>query len=225
MRLLLIEDDTQIAASLARALRHAGDAVDVCGNARDAEEALRAIDYALVILDLGLPDQDGGTLLRSLRTRDDHTPVLVLTARDELDERVRLLDLGADDYLVKPFELAELQARIRAITRRAIARSGGDIGAGRLRLDLAQRCAYCGDAPLDLSPRELKLLELLLLRRDRVVSKTQIQEQLCDWGQELTDGAVELYIHRLRRKLDASGVEVRTVRGFGYLLQLAAEAS
>jgi len=219
MRLLLIEDDAQIAESLGRALRRGGDVVDIYGTARDAEQALRAVDYALVILDLGLPDRDGGTLLRGMRAQDNHTPVLVLTARDELNDRVRMLDLGADDYMVKPFELVELQARIRAVARRAIARSGGDIGVGGLRFDLAERRAYAGDVALELSPRELGVLEVLLLRRGRVVSKAQIQEHLCDWDEALTDGAIELYVHRLRKKLEGSEVELRTVRGFGYLLQ------
>jgi two-component system OmpR family response regulator len=224
VRLLLVEDDVQIAESLARALRRGGDVVDVHGTAREAEEALRAVDYALVILDLGLPDRDGSTLLSLLRARENHTPVLVLTARDELDDRVRLLNLGADDYMVKPFELVELQARIRAVTRRALARSGGSIGVGALRLNLSERRAYAGESPLDLSPRELGVLELLLLRRGRVVSKAQIQEHLCEWDQELTDGAIELYIHRLRKKLAGTEVELRTMRGFGYLLQAPATA-
>jgi DNA-binding response OmpR family regulator len=219
MRLLLIEDDVQIAEGLARALRRNGDVVDLHGNARDAEQALQAVDYALVILDLGLPDRDGAALLRSMRARDNHTPVLVLTARDEPGDKVRVLDLGADDYLVKPFDLAELQARIRAVARRAIARSGGDISVGGLRFDLAERRAYSGDSPIDLSPRELGVLEVLLLRKGRVVSKAQIQEHLCEWNEELTDGAIELYVHRLRKKLEGTDVNLRTVRGFGYLLQ------
>lgn len=224
MRLLLVEDDVQIAESLARGLRRSGDVVDVHGTAGEAEEALRSVEYSLVILDLGLPDRDGSVLLSGLRARENHIPVLVLTARDELDDRVRMLNLGADDYMVKPFELVELQARIRAVTRRALARSGGSIGVGALRLDLAERRAYAGETPLDLSPRELGVLELLLLRRGRVVSKAQIQEHLCEWDQELTDGAIELYIHRLRKKLAGTEVELRTMRGFGYLLQAPATA-
>lgn len=225
MRLLLIEDDAQIAESLARALRSAGDRVDVHANCRDAEQALRSVEYALVILDLGLPDRDGTTLLRALRAAENHTPVLVLTARDELEERVRALDLGADDYLSKPFELAELQARIRAVTRRALARSGGEIAVGKLRLHLSSRHADVSGQLLELSPRELGVLEVLLLRRGRVVSKQQIQEHLCDWSEELTDGAIELYVHRLRKKLRSADVDLRTVRGFGYLLRDAVPAA
>jgi DNA-binding response OmpR family regulator len=225
MRFLLIEDDAPIAESLARGLRAAGDRVDVYGSCRDADQALRSVEYALVILDLGLPDRDGASLLRDLRARNDHTPVLVLTARDELDERVRVLDLGADDYLSKPFDLAELQARIRAITRRALARSGGEIAVGRLRLDLSSRHADVEGTLLELSPRELGVLEVLLLRRGRVVSKQQIQEHLCDWSEDLTDGAIELYVHRLRKKLKSADVDLRTVRGFGYLLREAVPAA
>jgi two-component system OmpR family response regulator len=225
MKLLLIEDDVQIAQGLARALRRGGDLVEVFGTCVEAQQALRAFSYDLLILDLGLPDRDGATLLRGLREEENHLPVLVLTARDEPGDRVRLLDLGADDYLVKPFDLAELQARSRAIARRALGRSGAGISLGRLRFDLGERRAYNAGTPLEISPRELGVLEVLLLRRGRVVSKAQIQQHLCDWGSELTDGAIELYVHRLRRKLEGAGVELRTVRGFGYLLQEPADAS
>ncbi len=218
MRLLVVEDDVQIADGLARALRRSGHVVDVLGNGRDADSMLLSQEYDLVVLDLGLPGLDGLTVLRNLRQRQKQTPVLVLTARDNLPDRLRGLNLGADDYMVKPFELAELEARIRAITRRALAGSGTDITIGQLCFKLAARRVHVCDIAIELSPREFSVLEILLLRRGRVVSKAQIQEQVGDW-KELTDGAIELYIHRLRRKIENAGVEIRTVRGFGYLLQ------
>lgn len=219
MRFMVIEDDEQIAQGLGRALEVGGDLVEVYGRSDEAEEALRTASYDLVILDLGLPDQDGSELLRTLRAGHNHTPVVVVTARDNLSDRVETLDLGADDYLVKPFELSELQARIRAVIRRAHAQSGGSLTVGDLRLDLSKRRAYIGEAPVVLSPRELNLLEALMLKRGQVVSKAQIQEHLCDWSEELSEGAIELYVHRVRRKIETAGVEIRTVRGFGYLLE------
>lgn len=219
VRLLVVEDDAQIADGLVRALRRNGHVVDAVDRGMSADAALAVQEFDLVILDLGLPDLDGTEVLRRLRARRQDTPVLVLTARDEVPDRVRGLDLGADDYVIKPFEMPELEARIRAIARRAIAGGGGDIVAGRLRLKAAQKTILIGDDPVDFSPREFALLELLLLRRGRVVSKPQIQEHLCEWDDELTDSAIELYIHRVRRKLEYADVTIRTVRGFGYLLE------
>jgi two-component system OmpR family response regulator len=219
MRLLVVEDDPQIADALARGLGRSGHHVDRLGNGQDALGALDSQDYDLVILDLGLPGVDGYTVLRSLRRREKHTPVLILSARDELKDRVHGLDLGADDYLVKPFEFSELEARIRAIARRALAGTGSDITAGTLCYRMAERRIYVNDVAVELSPREFGVLEILLLRRGRVVSKASIQDYLCTWGDELTESAIELYIHRVRKKIDRAGVTIRTVRGFGYLLQ------
>jgi len=219
VRLLVVEDDPQIADGLSRALRRNGHVVDVLDRGLSADITLGTQDFDVVILDLGLPDMDGIDVLRRLRGREKRTPVLVLTARDELADRVRGLDLGADDYMVKPFEMDELEARIRAIARRAHAGSGGDLVAGKLCMKLAQRRILVDDAPVEFSPREFAVLEILLLRRGRVVSKAQLQEQLCAWDSALTDGAIELYVHRVRRKLEFSDVTIRTVRGFGYLLE------
>ena len=218
-RILVVDDEPAIRRLLRSTLGVHDYTVLEAASVAQALEVLGREKVDLVILDLGLPDRDGSALLRAMRARENHTPVLVLTARDEPGDKVRLLDLGADDYLVKPFDLAELQARIRAVARRAIARSGGDITVGSLRFDLAERRAYNGDNSIDLSPRELGVLEVLLLRKGRVVSKAQIQEHLCEWNEELTDGAIELYVHRLRKKLENTDVNLRTVRGFGYLLQ------
>jgi two-component system OmpR family response regulator len=145
--------------------------------------------------------------------------VLALTARDEVSERVHLLNLGADDYLSKPFALAELEARIGAVTRRAIGHSGGEVRVGQLRFDLSERQVYVADQLLALSPREFGVLEILMLKRGRVVSKSRILEHLCNWDEDLTEAAVELYVHRVRKKIKGMGVTLRTLRGLGYMLQ------
>lgn len=225
MRMLVVEDDPQIADGLSRALQRHGHIVDVLDRGLSADVALASQDFDVVILDLGLPDMDGIDVLRRLRSRQKRTPVLILTARDDLQDRVRGLDLGADDYMVKPFEMDELEARIRAIARRAHAGSGGDLVAGKLKMKLAQRRILIEDMPIDFSPREFAVLEILLLRRGRVVSKAQMQEQLCAWDSALTDGAIELYVHRVRKKLEFSDVSIRTVRGFGYMLEQTSGAS
>jgi len=225
MRILVIEDDPQIADGLSKALQRHGHIVDTLDRGLSADVTLASQDFDVVILDLGLPDMDGIDVLRRLRARQKRTPVLILTARDELQDRVRGLDLGADDYMVKPFEMDELEARIRAIARRAHAGSGGDLVAGKLKMKLAQRRILIEDMPIDFSPREFAVLEILMLRRGRVVSKAQMQEQLCAWDSALTDGAIELYVHRVRKKLEFSDVSIRTVRGFGYMLEQTSGAS
>lgn len=219
MRILVVEDDRQIAEALQHGLSRAGHVVDVVHDGVAAERAALAAPWDLVVLDLGLPLQDGLTVIRKLRARSFAAPVIVLTARDELDDRVRGLDSGADDYLVKPFELEELLARIRAVSRRAVGVASKDIALGSLRLDTAGRQFYLGLKPLELAPREFGVLELLLLRRGRVVSKAQIQEHLCDWSGDLSESAIEIYVHRVRKKLEGAGLQLRTVRGFGYLLK------
>lgn len=218
MRILLIEDDAPLADGLLRALRHSGHAVDWAATGSKAESLLGTEEYDIAILDLGLPDIDGGDLLAQLRERKMRTPVLVLSAREATDERVRLLDLGADDYLVKPVAITELEARIRAITRRAAGSPDAFLQIGRLSLDLGGRRAWSGDTLFDLTAREWAALEYLAVRANRVVSKEQIMQALYDWDSEITPNAVEKFISRLRAKLDPSGLEIRTVRGLGYYL-------
>ncbi len=223
MRILIVENDDAIADAVVDGLRASGHAVDRVADGISADESLRGENFDLVILDLGLPRLDGLSVLDRARRRGDRTPVLILTARDGVDDRVHGLDAGADDYILKPFEMIELEARIRAVSRRAIARSGGEIQAGRLRLRSGERRFYIGRDPIELSRREYDLLETLLLHRSRVISKQRIQERLCEWHEELSETAVELYVHRVRRKLadlDAD-VTIRTIRGFGYLLEAA----
>ena len=219
MRILIVEDDPVLADGLTRSLRATDYAVDCVGDGSEADHVLAAQNYDLVILDLGLPKLDGFEVLRRLRRRSSRVPVLVLTARDALDDRVRGLDLGADDYLTKPFDLPELEARLRALIRRG--QSGGSslITHGALALDTAGRRATLGGEPLELSARELGVLEVLMLRSGRVVNKEQLAEQLYGWDEEVGANAIEVYVHRLRKKLEPVGVTIRTIRGLGYLLE------
>ncbi|MEO8811250.1 MAG: response regulator [Rhodanobacter sp.] len=221
MRILLAEDDAAIAQGICASLRHGGHAVDHVGAGNLADAALRDHDYDLLVLDLGLPALDGSEVLQRLRNRGSGMPVLVVTARDGLSERIRVLDLGADDYLVKPFALAEFEARVRALLRRLGSQGKPELLLGRMRLDLPGHRAWVDDTALDLTAREFGLLEALALRPGRVTSRAQLVEALCDWDQELTDNGLDIAIHRLRRKLEGSGAGVRTIRGLGYLLEEA----
>lgn len=220
MRLLVVEDDRDIADALQRSLLRAGNAVELSRDGRSALRATRLHEYDCIVLDLGLPDIDGTQVLRELRHRKLQTPVVILSARDDTGDRIEGLDLGADDYVVKPFEVDELEARIRAVTRRALARRGDDLGAGSLRMSLSEKRVFVGGAPVDLSPREFSVLECLLLRQGRVVSKRQLLDVIDDRAAEPSENAVELYVHRIRRKIEHSGCGIRTLRGFGYLLQV-----
>jgi two-component system OmpR family response regulator len=224
MRILLAEDDTAIADGICASLRHRGHAVDHAANGILADAALRDHSYDLLVLDLGLPALDGSEVLRRLRNRGTSLPVLVVTARDALAERVRVLDLGADDYLVKPFALSEFEARVRALLRRASSNGVPELQLGRLRLDLSGHRAWIEQSPLELTAREFGLLEALASRGNRVSSRAQLIEALCDWDQELTDNGLDIAIYRLRRKLLGSGTGVRTIRGLGYLLEESDEA-
>lgn len=220
MRLLVVEDDVAIASSLQRALGRSGNVIDLSADGQSALTALAASHYDCIVLDLGLPDIDGTEVLRQLRRRKDQTPVVVLTARDDLADRVEGLDLGADDYVVKPFELDELEARIRSVTRRALARRGGDVVLGGLRLAMADRRFHLHEKPLDLTVREFAVLECLLLRHGRVVSKRQLMDAVGGFELDLSENAIELYVHRVRKKIEESSCRIQTLRGFGYLLHV-----
>jgi len=219
VRILIAEDDTVLADGLTRSLRQSGYAVDSVNNGAEAETALRGAEFDLLILDLGLPKLSGLDLLKRLRSRNSHVPVLILTALDGVDDRVRGLDLGADDYLAKPFELAELEARVRALTRRGAAGAATLYRHGPLTYDQVGRVAQINDTPLDLPARELALLEVLMQRAGRMVSKTQLVDHLCQWGEEVSTNAIEVYVHRLRKKLEVGAVKIATVRGLGYCLE------
>jgi len=218
MRILLAEDDLIIADGLSRALKKAGYAVDHVPNGAEADAALLSQSFDLLILDLGLPKLSGIEVLRRLRARKCALPVLILTAQDGIEDRVRGLDAGADDYLTKPFALPELEARVRALTRRGTGQARC-IEYARLAYDQADRVVKIDGQVVDLSAREIGLLEVLLLRAGRLVSKEQLVDHLCGWGEEVSNNAIEVYVHRLRKKLEHSGVQIVTVRGLGYCLE------
>jgi two-component system OmpR family response regulator len=219
MRILVAEDDPSLAEGLMRSLRQSGYAVDCVTNGEEADAALDANEFDLLILDLGLPKRSGLEVLKRLRSRKSATPVLILTARDSVNDRVTGLDAGADDYLAKPFELAELAARVRALTRRGMAGGSARISHGALTYDQAGRVASLNGEPVEFSARELGLLEIFLQRAGRLVSKDQLVNHLCEWGEEVSGNAIEVYVHRLRKKLEPGGVRIVTVRGLGYSLE------
>jgi two-component system OmpR family response regulator len=193
--------------------------VDSATDGAEADQILSTHSFDLVILDLGLPKLEGYEVLRRLRRRGSKTPVLILTALDALEDRVKGLDLGADDYLTKPFDLPELEARVRALIRRGHSGGGSLLSHGALTLDIAGRRALLDGEPLELSAREIGVLEVLMLRSGRVVNKDQLAEELYGWDEEVSANAIEVYVHRLRRKLEPAGVTIRTIRGLGYLLE------
>jgi two-component system OmpR family response regulator len=223
MRLLLAEDDSVLGDALSKSLRQSGYAVDWARNGQEADLALTDQVYSLAILDLGLPKMDGFEVLRRLRQRRSKLPVIILTAREALEDRVKGLDLGADDYLAKPFELPELEARLRALIRRGSEVASPEIVVGQMRFNPAERVLRIHDQPLELSARELGVLEMLLLKAGQAVAKEALVEHLCSWDDEMGDNAIEVYVHRLRKKLEPEGIHIRTVRGLGYMLDKPAE--
>ena len=219
VRILIVEDDATLASGIARILEGEGHAVDVVAKGEHAVQGVRQERFDVVILDVGLPGIDGFEVLRRMRAAGDRTPVLVLTARDALDDRIHGLDLGADDYMAKPFAMPELAARVRALVRRSQAQTGPKIVHGPLVLDTIARRAQLNGVPLDLAAREWAVLEVLLARVEKIVSKESIIQAVASWGEELTANAIEVYVSRLRAKLEPAGVRIRTVRGFGYMLE------
>jgi len=223
MRLLIVEDDAPLASGLRRILEAEGHAVDVTARGEEAVSAASHERFDLVILDIGLPQMDGFEVLRRFRAAAaggaGPTPVLVLTARDAVDDRVRGLDLGADDYMVKPFAMPELTARVRALIRRSQAQTGPRVTHGPLMLDTVARRAYLAGEPLELAAREWAVLEVLLAKVEKIVSKEAIIQAVAGWGDDLSPNAIEVYVSRLRSKLEPAGIRIRTVRGFGYMLE------
>lgn len=219
MRILIAEDDSILADGLTRSLRQSGYSADCVKTGVEADAALTTGEFDLLILDIGLPKMSGFDVLKKLRARNQSLPVLILTALDGVNDRVRGLDLGADDYLAKPFNLAELEARVRALTRRGQSSNGTTLRHGELTFDPVGKVAQVRGGMLDLSARELALLEIFMQRAGRMVNKEQIVDLLCQWGEEVSTNAVEVYVHRLRKKLEIAGVRITTVRGLGYCLE------
>jgi two-component system response regulator QseB len=216
MRILLAEDDPMIGAGVRQGLRQDGFAVDWVRDGNAATLALAENVHDLVVLDLGLPRRDGLEVLQSMRRRGDTRPVLILTARDAVGDRVGGLDAGADDYMVKPFELSELAARVRALLRRGVGRASPVIVHGALELDPATREVRLAGEPVALSARELALLEALLARPGAILSRAQLEEKVYGWKDEIESNAIDVHIHALRRKLGAAAI--RNVRGVGWMI-------
>ena len=221
VKILLVEDDAALGHAMSTSLNKAGYSVNWAHDGFEADVALHDFVYDAVILDLGLPRIDGFEVLKRMRARKVMAPVIILTARDDLDDRVRGLDLGADDYLTKPFKLPELEARLRAQIRRSNATLGSTIEYGPLVLNVSDKMLIVNGETMPLSPREFSVLEMLLSRVGRVVSKDSIIEALSKWDEGVGNNAIEVYIHRIRKKLEPLGINVLTIRGLGYLLQKA----
>ena len=219
MRLLLVEDDSMIGEAARQGLRQEGHTVDWVRDGREAEAAVVAAPYDAVLLDLGLPRRDGLAILKSWRARGVGVPVLIITARDAVSDRVAGLDAGADDYLVKPFDLDELSARVRAVARRRSGRAESVVRIGELEMDTSSRQVRWKGAEVNLSPREYALLEALANRPGAFLTRAQLEERLYGWDEEIASNAVEVHIHALRRKLDPE--LIRNVRGMGYTLAKA----
>ncbi len=221
MRILVVEDDNTLGRALQEFLASQGYAVDWLGTGSEAVNALSAHHYDLLVLDLNLPDMDGLEILKTMRSHENGMPVLLLTARDGLLDRVAGLDAGADDYLTKPFELAELAARVRALGRRQTGLVRSVIEFGPLTLDTANReCLVLGQR-LSLSVREFSVLEMLMSRAGKLVTKQQVVSGLSALDADFSENAVEVYVYRLRKRLEGTGVQIQTVRGFGYMLEAA----
>jgi two-component system OmpR family response regulator len=221
MRLLVVEDNATLADGLATVLRGNGYAVDVVGDGASAVAVLAAERFDLVILDLNLPEMDGLDVLRTVRTRQFGAAILVLTARAALEDRVKGLDLGADDYMTKPFDVGELEARVRMLLRRQLGLKSSTLAFGEVSLDLNSRTFSVGGVALDIPARELGLLETLFMRAGKVVAKQAIIESLATFDEDLSANAVEQYVSRLRKRLAPYGLTVRTARGIGYYLEKA----
>ncbi len=219
MRIFIVEDDLVLADGLKNSLIQSGYAVDLVHSGAAADEILAYQTFDLVLLDLGLPKLSGFEVIKRLRARGSKIPVLILTANDALENRVKGLDLGADDYLSKPFNLAELEARVRALIRRGQVGGSAVIAVGKLQLDMVNHAATYSNASLNLSARELAVLEILMLKAGKVVNKEQMLEKLCNFDADISDNALEVYLHRLRKKLNHSDINISTFRGLGYMLE------
>jgi two-component system OmpR family response regulator len=225
MRILIAEDDEVLADGLSRSMRQSGYAVDCVNDGLSASTILSGEQpFDLVVLDLGLPKVDGFSVLKALREKNRQVPVIILTARDAEEDRVRGLDLGADDYMIKPFSLPELEARVRALIRRGQCGVNPVYSCGTLTFDSVGRRAAINGETLDLTTRELSVLEALMSRIGWVISKEQLLERLYSYSEEASSNAIEVYIHRLRKKIEPAGVTIRTIRGLGYIIDKVSAA-
>ncbi|ESS70131.1 transcriptional regulatory protein BasR [Methyloglobulus morosus KoM1] len=223
MNILLVEDDAVLADGLVYTLSNSGYSVTGATTGAYAEHIMLAQDFDLIVLDLGLPDMDGLQLLRKLRLRKVPVPILILTARDGINDRIQGIEQGADDYMAKPFELRELEARIHALIRRCYGGFRNDIEIGRLILNTLDHQILADGQPMMLSAREYDVLEILLLQAGKVVCKDRLAQRLAADGDALADNAIEVYIHRVRKRIEPYGAVIRTVRGLGYLLETAGD--
>jgi two-component system, OmpR family, response regulator TctD len=219
MRILLVEDNRSLSDWLARTLRDSQYTIDCVYNGADADHLLYTQIYELVILDLSMPKMDGGDVLKRLRARQNNVPVLILTANSSTSGRVLGLDAGADDYMSKPFEVSELEARIRALLRRASQNKNPVLQCGALSYESNSREFSLNKNPLPLTPRERAVLEVLIMKADKAVSKQSLANSLFDMNEDVSSDAIEVYVHRLRKKLDAGNVSIVTLRGLGYVLK------
>lgn len=222
MRILLVEDNEDLGEAVQQRLRSSGHSLEWVRDGSDVVEAAQSGPFDAVILDLMLPNRDGIGLIAEMRLRKFDAPILVITARSEIDDKVSLLDLGADDYLVKPFDLRELEARLRALIRRTGGQTSSVVGIGNLELDIAGLNATIGGKTLDLGRREFRLLEILVTHAGKVVAKDRLMNQLFNFDESVSINALELHISRLRRKLEPSDVEIGTIRGVGYMMRTRA---
>jgi two-component system response regulator TctD len=222
MRILLVEDNEDLGEAVQQRLRSSGHSLEWVRDGSDVVEAAQSGPFDAVILDLMLPNRDGIGLIAEMRLRKFDAPILVITARSEIDDKVSLLDLGADDYLVKPFDLRELEARLRALIRRTGGQTSSVVGIGNLELNIAGLNATIGGKTLDLGRREFRLLEILVTHAGKVVAKDRLMNQLFNFDESVSINALELHISRLRRKLEPSDVEIGTIRGVGYMMRTRA---
>lgn len=221
MNILLVEDDAVLADGLIYTLSNSGYTMTGATTGASAEHLILAQDFDLIVLDLGLPDMDGLQLLRKLRLRKVPVPILILTARDGINDRIHGIEQGADDYMTKPFELRELEARIHALIRRCYGGFRNDIVIGRLMLNTRDHQVLADDQPILLSAREYAVLEILMIQAGKVVSKDRLSQRLSSEGDALADNAIEVYIHRVRKRIELYGAVIKTVRGLGYILETA----
>ncbi|MDP3508908.1 MAG: response regulator [Candidatus Melainabacteria bacterium] len=218
MRILVAEDDQLLQGALRLGLENSGYSVDIIDNGVAAAAALLDVDYDLLLLDLGLPGMDGTEILRQTRKNGRSLPIIVITARDTIEDKIEGLDLGANDYITKPFDFRELDARIRAFLRKETFGNRMEIVHGPIRFVINSREVFINEVAAELTPREVAVLELLLQKAGRMVRKSQMIEHVATWDEEPSDNAIEIVVHRLRRKLELGGIRISTIRGFGYML-------